>query len=246
MKGKMARSTPRPPFGLPTARSSRLAAWEARKSLLFTPVRVSSGECRMNNNHASTRLQNDPRWRRLHDRPWVCPSCGATHVGTFDLAYAKPHAWPGSEEYGPNSAASTSTHFLSEDFCVLNDEHYFVRCILELSILGADNECFAFGTWSTLSKKNFALYTETFDSGDQGELGPWFGWFSNRLRGYPDTFNLKCQVHPRSGRRRPYIQLEPIDHPLVREQRNGITFDRLLEIYAIHGHDLQAALTNLD
>src|SRR5262249_25195269 len=137
MAGKIARSTPRPPFGSPVVRvaagSSRLASREARKSLLFTPVRVSSGECRMNNNHASTRLQNDPRWRRLHDRPWVCPSCGATHVGTFDLAYAKPHAWPGSEEYGPNSAASTSTHFLSEDFCVLNDEHYFVRCILELS-----------------------------------------------------------------------------------------------------------------
>src|SRR5262249_38464044 len=83
-------------------------------------------------------------------------------------------------------------------------------------------------------------------AGTKANLGLGSGWFSNRLRGYPDTFNLKCQVHPRSGRRRPYIQLEPIDHPLVREQRNGITFDRLLEIYAIHGHDLQAALTNLD
>jgi hypothetical protein len=200
----------------------------------------------MNNNHASAGLENDPRWHRLHDRPWVCPSCGATHVGTFDLAYAKPDAWPGNEEYGPNSTVSTSTHFLSEDFCVLNNEHHFVRCILELPILGADTECFAFGTWSTLSKKNFALYTKTFDSGNQGELGPWFGWFSNRLRGYPDTFNLKCQVHLRSGRVRPHIQLEPFDHPLVREQRDGITFDRLLEIYGLHGHDLKAALTNLE
>jgi hypothetical protein len=51
MPGKIARSIPRPPFGPPVvrvaARSSRLASREARKSLLFTPVRESSGECRL-------------------------------------------------------------------------------------------------------------------------------------------------------------------------------------------------------
>jgi hypothetical protein len=51
MPRKIARSSPRPPFGPPVvrvaARSSRLASREARKSLLFTPVRESSGECRM-------------------------------------------------------------------------------------------------------------------------------------------------------------------------------------------------------
>jgi hypothetical protein len=50
MPGEMARSGPRPPFGPPVvrvaARSSRPASREARKSLLFTPVRESSGECR--------------------------------------------------------------------------------------------------------------------------------------------------------------------------------------------------------
>ena len=43
MPGKIARSTPRSPFGPPVVRvaagSSRLASGEARKSLLFTPVR---------------------------------------------------------------------------------------------------------------------------------------------------------------------------------------------------------------
>src|SRR5262245_26724582 len=51
MPGKIARSTFRPPFGPPVvwvaARSSRLASRQARKSLLFTPVRESSGECRL-------------------------------------------------------------------------------------------------------------------------------------------------------------------------------------------------------
>jgi hypothetical protein len=50
MLGKMARSAPRPPFGLPevpiAARTSRLSSREAGKALLFTPVRESSGESR--------------------------------------------------------------------------------------------------------------------------------------------------------------------------------------------------------
>ena len=73
-------------------------------------------------------------------------------------------------------------------------------------------------------------------------MGPWFGWFSNRLKGYPETLNLKCQVRPRSGRQRPLIELEPTDHPLAVEQRDGITLDRIFEIFALNGHDLRPTL----
>lgn len=53
---------------------------------------------------------------------------------------------------------------------------------------------------------------------------------------YPDTRNLKCQVHLVSGRQRPWIELEATDHPLSVEMRNGITFERLVAIYSRHGH----------
>jgi hypothetical protein len=94
------------------------------------------------------------------------------------------------------------------------------------------------------SKKNFDLYVESFDSGMQAHLGPCFGWFSNRLFDYPDTLNLKCQVHPRDGRIRPWIELEATEHPLAIDQQQGITFDRILELYALSGHDLRNALTD--
>jgi|SRR5215475_4126123 len=189
-------------------------------------------------------LRDDPRWRRLHDRSWVCSRCRTIHEGVFDIAYDRPALWSGDDEASPNSAVATSRSILSEDFCVIKDEHYFVRCVLEIPILGVDDERFGFGVWSTLSRQNFIVYMDTFDSGDQGKLGPWFGWFSNRLRGYPDTANLTCQVHPRDGRQRPSIELEPTGHPLAIEQRNGITFDRLLDIYAAHDHDLRPVLAD--
>jgi hypothetical protein len=187
-------------------------------------------------------LSHDPRWIRLHDREWVCSCCGERHRGLFDIACDKPDFWPGPDEQSPNSEVLISDNVLTEDFCILDGEHFFVRCVLRLPIIGAADDHFAYGVWATLSKKNFDIYLDVFDAGNGGDLGPWFGWFSNRLPGYPDTLNLKCQVHPQPERQRPHIELEPTDHPLAIEQQHGITFDRLLDIYALSGHDLRAAL----
>jgi len=52
MPGKMARSAPRPPFGLPDALvavlTSRLSCRKAGKARIFAPVREPSGESRLN------------------------------------------------------------------------------------------------------------------------------------------------------------------------------------------------------
>jgi hypothetical protein len=118
--------------------------------------------------------------------------------------------------------------------------------VLDLPLKGTEGSSFGFGVWSTLSEKNYKLYCESFDSGQQGDLGPWFGWFSNRLKGYPDTLNLKCQVHPRPGRRRPWIEITQEDHLLAVEQREGISIDRLAEIMALHGHALDIDPEGID
>ena len=180
----------------------------------------------------------DPRWNQFLQNPWKCSSCDEEHIGIFDLGFAKPEQWQGSETPLPNSALADSTNILTEDFCILDGEHYFVRCILELPLQGLSGERFAFGVWSTLSKANFEIYCESFDSGEQGRLGPWFGWFSNRISGYPDTLNMKCQVHPQAKRMPPSIELQPIHHRLVSESQDGISFDRLAEIYSLLGHTM--------
>jgi len=188
---------------------------------------------------------HDRRWERLQNRLWTCHSCGETHRGVFDIAYDKPSIWLDSGTRASNSDLSSfSTNFLSDDFCIVEREHYFVRCVLELAISHTKGGLFVFGVWSSLSEANFAVYVNSFSRNDQSVLGPWFGWFSNRLPGDPDTLNLKCQVHPRNDRRRPFIELEPTDHPLACDQRNGISIDRLIEIYAACGHDLREALSD--
>ncbi len=182
-------------------------------------------------------LADDPRWRSLNETGWTCKSCDELHTGIFDLGYRVPGVWDGKGEEGPNSLVETHGHFLSGDFCVLDGEQFFVRCVLHLPIQGGDDARFGYGIWSSLSEANFRIYVDGFYGADQGGDDPWFGWFSNSLRGYPDTFGLKCQVHPQDGRSRPLIELEETDHILAVEQREGIGLDRLLEIYRNHGHE---------
>jgi hypothetical protein len=60
---------------------------------------------------------------------------------------------------------------------------------------------------------------------------PYFGWLSTELALYSEgTTNLKTNAHTRPVGKRPFIELEPTDHPLAVEQRTGITQDRVREI----------------
>ena len=81
MPGKIARSTPRPSFGPPVVRvaagSSRLVSREARKSLLFTSVRESSGESRFKQILLSS-CRNRRRLRRVEGRYPILANQGIT------------------------------------------------------------------------------------------------------------------------------------------------------------------------
>jgi hypothetical protein len=89
----------------------------------------------------------DARWDAVFTRAWRCTGCATSHRGLFDLASLRPEAWNGSEQYVPNSAALSETNFLSEDFCVLDGKHFFVRCVLLIPLVGAAGESFGFGVW---------------------------------------------------------------------------------------------------
>jgi hypothetical protein len=168
--------------------------------------------------------------RDLSDFEFVCHTCGEAHTGLMDLGADAPDA------YLASSANAQEAEFLkNDDLCVWNDEHFFVRCVLPIPVQGLD-DFFGFGAWSSLSRDNFALYREHWDHPARDGLGPWFGWLSNAFRPYADSLNLPCNVHPQDDGQRPFLELHDGDHPLIRDQREGITIERLMEIYAANGH----------
>lgn len=147
------------------------------------------------------------------------------------LAYAAPAHYAAATE--EERAADFK---LDSDFCVMRGEHFFVRAVIPVPIVGLDTT-FDWGVWVTLSPANFRIYMDTFEDRRRSHLGPWFGWLGNAIEGYPDTLNLKCDVHPQDGGMRPHIQLWAAEHPLYREQRDGMTEKRLIELIESHLHE---------
>jgi hypothetical protein len=119
---------------------------------------------------------------------------------------------------------------LSSDQCVVRAEHYFVKGLIEIPVIGSD-EVFSWGVWVSLSRDNFSRAADLWDTPGRESEKPYFGWLTTDLPLYsPTTLNLKAYVHTRPVGERPYVELEPTDHPLAVEQRTGITLDRVREI----------------
>ena len=155
---------------------------------------------------------------------FTCSSCGDVHEGLPDVGYQAPVHYFDVPEDERDSRAR-----LRGDFCVIDDEFYFIRTVLLVPVQDTADD-FGWGVWSSLSEQNFHRYVDLYDSGSVTGEGPYFGWLSNELPLYPDTLNLKVRVHLQDGGMRPLLELEPTDHPLAVDQRDGIAHDRAVQM----------------
>ncbi len=162
---------------------------------------------------------------------WTCSRCGEVHDGLpLDFVYHEPWHWD-----GPRGADD----WLTPDLCRWTDDDgnaaFFIRGVLHIPIVDAD-DTFRYGIWSSLSERSFERVVEQWDDPARVHEDPYFGWFSNRLPGYPDTLNLPLDVVTAELELRPALVLHDRDHPLVAEQRDGITLARVHELVELHLH----------
>ncbi|MFI8705965.1 DUF2199 domain-containing protein [Bacillus sp. NPDC077411] len=121
---------------------------------------------------------------------------------------------------------------INSDICIMDEEYYFIRGCIEIPIIN-NNEVFIWNVWVSLSEESFSKTMELWETEERKTEEPYFGWLSTSIPGYPDTVNLKTHVYIRDIGIRPFIELEPTDHPLAVEQRKGITLERIAEIKGI-------------
>lgn len=130
---------------------------------------------------------------------------------------------------------------LGADECVIDEEFFFIRGCLDIPVIDTQQN-FSWGVWVSQSKDSFAEFVRHFGKTRRSHVGPFFGWLSAVLPStlYPDTLNLKIRAHFRDDGLRPYLEVEPTDHPLAVEQRNGISISRVAEICAFYKHHIEA------
>jgi hypothetical protein len=154
---------------------------------------------------------------------YTCNCCGKYHE-----EIPKSYGNPAPVYYYDAAPKEREDRFeLAEDLCIMDNEHFFIRGCIEIPIIGTD-EHLIWGVWVSLSEANFNKIKAHWNK--QELLEPMFGWISTDLSCYPDTVNLKAMVHPRPDGIRPFIELEPTDHPLAVEFRDGVTIERVQEI----------------
>ncbi|HJQ24545.1 MAG TPA: DUF2199 domain-containing protein [Blastocatellia bacterium] len=151
-----------------------------------------------------------------------CTTCGEVHEGLPDIGLDEPdYYWSVPEAERDKRVKLTS------DTCVIDDEDFFIRGVLEIPVLDYP-QTFGFGVWVSQKRENFQTYLDNWDS---AEIGPFFGWLSTRLNYYKDdTLLLKTMAHFRSGGRRPSIEVGESEHQLSIDQRDGITLAKAWEI----------------
>jgi len=164
---------------------------------------------------------------------WTCSCCGKQHGSLLlDIACAAPDQWleiPESEREQRGK--------ISDDICIIIDrKDVFVRGVIEIPILGRDDR-FRWGVWASVSVEGFYRIDALWDEPVVVNEPPIPALLCNDIDEYPPTLDLKASLHLRGGNLRPSIVLEPTDHPLAIEQREGMSMERLEEIaaaYSLH------------
>jgi hypothetical protein len=159
---------------------------------------------------------------------FVCTCCGKD-IGDVPRGWSRP----APDYWGGDDAGDES--FLDEELCyidvpTLGEQHFFIRGNIEIPVHGDGEEGLVYTVWASLSPANFRRAVERWGDPDRVKEPPYFGWLSTHLPGYPETLSLKTHVHTREPGTRPLIELEPTDHPLAVEQRDGVPLHRLAEI----------------
>lgn len=154
-----------------------------------------------------------------------CHICGKDHdEPPFAFGAEYPASW-----YAVPEAERSSRCESTPDFCTIDGTLFFVRGNIEISVFDT-HQRFSWGVWVSLSETSFKRSLQLLTTAGREREAPYFGWLNTFLPLYPETLNLKTLVHTQPVGTRPLIELEPTDHPLAVEQRQGISLQRVREI----------------
>ncbi len=158
---------------------------------------------------------------------YTCSCCGEKH-NELPMSYGSnaPYYW-----FQTVPEERESRFSLNSEFCEMDDQYFFIRGSIEIPVID-EKEAFIWDVWVSLSKDNFEKAQSYWTKNSrENELEPMFGWLSTSIPCYQEvTVNLKTMVHTRKVGTRPFIELEPTEHPLAVEQRKGIPMKRVQEI----------------
>ena len=117
-----------------------------------------------------------------------------------------------------------------EDGYVL-DKWFFGLALLELSVQDTPDS-FAWGVWVHVFPDDVERYVALCNDPTRAGGETFDGKLANSIPGHPPTISMPVRLHIRPWPSRPRVELSDVDHPLVRQQREGLSRAEMESIFA--------------
>jgi hypothetical protein len=118
---------------------------------------------------------------------------------------------------------------ITPDQCVIDNRDFYIRGRIPIPIHGLE-EPFIWGVWAEVSPKNFLRTNELWNTPGREDEPPFPAYLNSEIPIFGPTINLELDVQTQPVGRRPHFFIKDPNHPLAREQREGISLERLQEI----------------
>jgi hypothetical protein len=155
-----------------------------------------------------------------------CPSCTDKHDGFPALAYAMPDVI-----FAMPVAERDARAVVSGDLCILDDDRYFIRCVMTVPVLGCD-DTIEYGPWVEVDGRDFGRYAVHFNGGGHPAWLAAEGCLANAFPASSQTtLGLSCMIRAaQDPSQRPRVEILDHMHALQGEQLNGVALPRALAI----------------
>jgi len=151
----------------------------------------------------------------------ICKECGIDHpIEDLELSFRRADV---VAELSTEEIASRVQE--NKDLCVLDGERFFIRSLLPLAVEERDLP-YNIGLWVEVSQRTFERVYELWDDSDQANEPAFAAHIANDIPSHMSTIGLAATISLTGPTTRPIITLLEAAHPLVSEQRSGITAHR--------------------
>ncbi len=155
----------------------------------------------------------------------VCPSCGKAHDS---LSGSIPVSMPTEAARVPANERESRV-WSNGELCVVDDEKFYLYGSIEINIHG-HSEGFLWGAWVELSEELFFWYQDLLEADGREANAPFEATLSTDIPFYPSTLGLPLAVHIQPNGTRPLFSLADGSHPLVRDQKDGVSVEHIKAI----------------
>jgi hypothetical protein len=119
---------------------------------------------------------------------------------------------------------------ITADQCVIDNSSFYLRGRLLVPVHELEDAPFVWGIWAEVSPKAFLRANEIWHTEGREQEPPFTGWMNTDLFLFGNTLNLEVDVHTQAVGQRPLFTVRDPNHPLARQQREGITIEEIQDI----------------